>query len=418
MEKQNQHNWNGFQICFLLFMVNLTSANLFSQNGKVVIGDGFIVINSTVASPAALIVNNSSTDAIRHSGSGHIISANEYSKINWVMGEAASGTYTFHFGRSTTDYVPFFFEITAQGTGPTGSLSVASWNSPSNSTPPSGVDLCSSSETDVLDRFWLITPSNYSANPTATVNFSYAAADDPTSIGSDLKAQRWNDALSDCKWEAPLGTWMAGSPSYVQVSGLSNFSPWTLTRGSHPLPIELLFFNAALNESVVNITWATESEINNDYFTIERSADGINFSIIDTVKGAGNSTSELHYARTDKNPLHGISYYRLKQTDFDGNYKFTEMVPVNFKGIEVISLQPNPAVSNITFLMNTSEEMEATYFITDIDGRLVKSERIIISEGVSHLPVDISSLAQGMYIFKLVSDDNMHFTCKHFMKTK
>ena len=86
--------------------------------------------------------------------------------------------------------------------------------------------------------------------------------------------------------------------------------------------IELLFFNAKLeNNTYVDLTWSTASEINNDYFTIERSQNGVYFQEFDIVEGAGNSTHKINYSLIDRDPFDGISYYRLKQTDYDGKFE-------------------------------------------------------------------------------------------------
>ncbi|TAE80628.1 MAG: hypothetical protein EAY81_10345, partial [Bacteroidetes bacterium] len=94
------------------------------------------------------------------------------------------------------------------------------------------------------------------------------------------------------------------------------------------LPVKLIAFNAVLAHKKVNCTWETASEINNDYFTIERSVDGEDFEDVGTIKGRGNSSTNSHYHFTDNNPFEGISYYRLKQTDFDGKYTYSPIQKV------------------------------------------------------------------------------------------
>jgi hypothetical protein len=104
------------------------------------------------------------------------------------------------------------------------------------------------------------------------------------------------------------------------------------------LPIELISFEAKMNTNKqVDIFWATASELNNDFFTIERSADGVNWEIVTTATGAGNSIYRIDYAAYDSRPLSGISYYRLKQTDFDGAFEYSNIVSV-FNGNEAVQL--------------------------------------------------------------------------------
>jgi len=83
------------------------------------------------------------------------------------------------------------------------------------------------------------------------------------------------------------------------------------------LPIELIQFKATKVGAYVQLDWSTATEINNDYFTVERSVDGENFEVILTEKGAGNSSTQKDYRRYDEQPRVGYNYYRLSQTDFN-----------------------------------------------------------------------------------------------------
>lgn len=116
------------------------------------------------------------------------------------------------------------------------------------------------------------------------------------------------------------------------------------------LPVELLYFNAdCASDHEVNIKWATASQTNNDYFAVERSVDGINFEMIDYVKGAGTNTQLLDYSVKDLKPSSGINYYRLNQIDFNGEHQYSNIVEVSclLNDDEFISY-PNPASERIT----------------------------------------------------------------------
>ena len=119
-----------------------------------------------------------------------------------------------------------------------------------------------------------------------------------------------------------------------------NFNP--LKEDHDPLPVSLLSFDAIRDGENVKITWATATEINNDYFTVEKSRDAINFERVEIVGGAGNSNQILHYSCNDNNPLPGISYYRLKQTDFDGKFSYSKIVAVVFGDSYSTNVYPNP----------------------------------------------------------------------------
>lgn len=174
-----------------------------------------------------------------------------------------------------------------------------------------------------------------------------------------------------------------------------------------PLPIELLNFDLEVFDNKVQLNWQTASEINNDFFTIERSIDGINWEAVNEVDGAGNSTSLLAYVSLDEKPNFGISYYRLKQTDFDGNFSFSEVRSVNIqilKNQNSLEIYPNPAQNQITI---TGSETELDQLkICDILGVNIIDLTKFTSNNGSKLVIDLSNLNTGMYYIKTKTTTN------------
>ena len=120
-------------------------------------------------------------------------------------------------------------------------------------------------------------------------------------------------------------------PNGYSLIGMTSFSTFTIngSSGSNTaLPVELLFFNATLNGKVVDLTWSTASELNNDYFTVERSVDGFNWENVVQVSGAGTTNQTTNYSDADTRPYNGLSYYRLKQNDLDGEFSYSDIVSV------------------------------------------------------------------------------------------
>jgi hypothetical protein len=154
--------------------------------------------------------------------------------------------------------------------------------------------------------------------------------------------------------------------------------------GVYNLPVELGDFKGKVtDEEKVQLNWMTYSEVNNDFFTVERSADGMNYEEVTRVKGKGNSTSINNYQWMDEKPLPGLSYYRLKQTDFDGTEK-TEgrIVTVNVKGEgSPFSVYPNPS-DGLSFQYSTPAEAgeEFRIIVQDYSGHQVVNE-IMSSKG-------------------------------------
>lgn len=171
-------------------------------------------------------------------------------------------------------------------------------------------------------------------------------------------------------------------------------------RGEQVLPIELRYFSAELIEDYVHIKWSTISELNNDYFTIERSQSGNNWDAIATIDGAGNSTEELNYWEIDSFPLPGVSYYRLVQTDYDGRTSVSRVVSVTREGTanEEFIVFPNPTTGRLSF----STAMEGNYQIFDAYGKIMQ-QGILMNEDL-----DISDLSSGVYIIVIEKGNERH----------
>lgn len=132
---------------------------------------------------------------------------------------------------------------------------------------------------------------------------------------------------------------------------------WHDVLGSNALPVKLLFFTAHVDQQrAVQLVWATSSESNNRYFSIERSADGENFTTIKNVSAAGNSVQKIQYEAIDQSPLVGLAYYRLKQTDFDGHFSYSKIVAVAVASS--FSVYPNPTANGVFFVRLDSNQYE------------------------------------------------------------
>src|SRR5690606_10885203 len=114
--------------------------------------------------------------------------------------------------------------------------------------------------------------------------------------------------------------------------------------------------SGTFSDDGVTLKWVTASEENNDYFTLERSADGVAFTAFEEVDGAGNSTAILRYESVDKSYLPGHTYYRLKQTDFDGKFSYSDIIRVETGPVaREFRIYPNPA-STVVNITKTDED--------------------------------------------------------------
>jgi hypothetical protein len=119
------------------------------------------------------------------------------------------------------------------------------------------------------------------------------------------------------------GSSWGGGPGCI---GFTDFCPYYFNNSM--LPVELVSFYGVRTPKQNVLFWTTFSETNNDYFLVERSEDGQYWEGLTKVEGAGNSTSVIDYTYYDNHPLEGVSYYRLKQTDFDGNFEYSDIVSI------------------------------------------------------------------------------------------
>lgn len=357
-----------------------------------------------------LTLSNASSSAVIRTD-GYIISENTYNsaKVKWYTGENQQA-HIYPFGAVNGEYIPFTFDLTA---GDAGYVTVSTYHTEADNTPLPSVPQMGYNINDVngndnsantVDRFWQINLDGPGA--IATISFT-CTLEEADSI-NDLQAQSWDDTTK--LWGIPSGLQVATINS-VTISGISKFSPWTLL-GEHiktnePLPISLLNFDANKKNALVEVTWITSSETNNDFFTVEKTTDFKHFETVGIKKGAGNSNQTINYNLTDYNPYSGISYYRLKQTDFDGKAEYSNFKYVQF-GTDVLSaleLYPNPASnSDITVDFTAQESGILQLIVRDIYGAEAYKTSFTVIKGRNLLkPDETNSLKAGLYTFSFIS---------------
>ena len=171
-----------------------------------------------------------------------------------------------------------------------------------------------------------------------------------------------------------------------------------------PLPITLTSFTAAPRFNQVALAWETAAEINNDYFTIERSTNGQRFEAIGKVAGAGNSATAQNYSFADKTPMRGTNYYRLAQTDYDGKSETFDVVSVDFKGSVTTTIRPTQVKDMMTLSL---EPMESVGRVTIFNLLGQKMYDAPIQAGTSLMEIDASSFTRGQYFAHVASGQFM-----------
>jgi hypothetical protein len=166
-----------------------------------------------------------------------------------------------------------------------------------------------------------------------------------------------------------------------------------------------MFFTAEAANEVINLNWATAAEINNDFFTIERSIDGSNWEIVDFLTGAGNANYMIEYSFTDANPYQGVSYYRLKQTDFDGKFEYFAPVAVNMTksagSSEIVNVIFNSSSMDVWF---QNEHESTILLVADIHGRIISQQTLNSEDFVQNVKVNFPRNYNGEVVMvRLVS---------------
>lgn len=175
-----------------------------------------------------------------------------------------------------------------------------------------------------------------------------------------------------------------------------------------PLPVELLLFDAKNQGNKVDVSWTTASEFNSDYFIVLRSKEGIDFEQVGQVNAAGTNSTTKEYSLVDMEPYSGISYYRLKQVDYDGKFTLSKLVSVNFKDDQGIAVYPNPANGEFNVSLKTNRGEEVVIVLRDLLGNQFYSKAIVASDTNEIIVVEPSSkIPAGMYMVVATSRNSI-----------
>lgn len=185
------------------------------------------------------------------------------------------------------------------------------------------------------------------------------------------------------------------------------------------LPVELVFFDAKNTKEAVELNWATSMELNNDYFTVERSFDGNRYEAVSKIDGAGDSQEEVNYAFSDENVMReavaNTVYYRLKQTDFDGAFAYSDVVTVeltNRNDLEISNVAMSGNDLTVSYTLPSDNDTEIQIF--DMNGRLVAAGTEFAVAGFNNTILNLNNLNAGIYIVRLTDGRNQ--TVRKFVK--
>lgn len=241
-------------------------------------------------------------------------------------------------------------------------------------------------------------------------------ASNETGTGFTIIKRPHTSAINNTGWIAD-GTCGSNSNTPSRF-GMTNFSFLGVDQGGIGLPIELLNFDGEKAGLSNLLKWSTASERDNDYFTLERSQKGIEFEFLAEIDGAGNSNSTLNYKTYDKFPFQGITYYRLKQTDFNGAFTYSKIIALsnNLDNISMSDVYPNPTVNNFSFDFFSPIKGTLNIKLFDATGKLIFNRLKSINDGNTKVDFDFENYAKGIYNLEVEFEELNYSKIKKVIK--
>ncbi|MBI4648723.1 MAG: fibronectin type III domain-containing protein [Bacteroidia bacterium] len=383
---------------------------LYLTNGKLILGDYDITLENTVTiNQNAVPVTNSFivTNGTNNSTAGKVILNNRVTATN----------HNIPIGPATTDYNPLTFNYT--GTVDNFSYRVEA-----------GIDPGISNTSDFVNRTWFIS-EDVATGTDASITFQWNLAHENSTFDRTTlnvyhhNGSEWQDFTTIANSSLTGSAGGTDPYTYTEIS-ISSFSPFIIGDAvPSPLPIELLSFTGHCNlpspdgeGQGVKLQWLTASETNNDYFTVERCIELESTDIacnvsIGTVNGAGNSNTIKYYEFIDNSPslwegAGGWAYYRLKQTDFDGKYSYSEAIAVscsenNNSNIEIVYISPDIANNIIHLTISSLQDTKIVLKMNNILGQNIVQRQYILKEGLNEINLNTGSFTPGVY-FLVIGD--------------
>ena len=409
----------SFIVIFSIISFVLTSQNYLLNLKEVKI---------TIKNNAALIINQPNANGIVATSNGGIVSEGDLNRVIWKINNN-TGTYTIPFW--DTSRIDLVYQITAAGSS-TGALIASTRATGADNTPlptvaPAVEDLNINGTNGsyyVVDRYWILRKDGWTTEPSATLTFTYrdnAEIASPNTITeSNLSAQLWGqdpyatagtyswvpDAFDIFQgYSTPLGIADATNNKVYNVippaAYKSGLFTWILVDKSHPLPVSLLYFKVYCVGKYVALKWETASEINCDYYLVERSSDGISWEGVAYIQGAGNSNEISTYSWADNYDSNGAAlYYRLTQFDYNGDKEILGIQSIICNAATDESwVTINTDIFNnilINFTATEGEPYEIKVF--NLLGELIYFQSGTVENSIEQFVIPTYGLASSIYV--------------------
>lgn len=349
-------------------------------------------VNGTMTLTNGILYTNSN-DILQFMSGSAVTGASNISHVDGPVTKIGVTSFVFPVGSGNV-YAPISMNAPASNSTYTAEYFPYAYTN--TTTLAAGLDHISNVEHWIFNRV-------SGSNVNVTLSFTTARSGVVNSL-TDLRVAKWDGS----QWlnlgnGGTTGTTAAGT--VVNSSAITTYSPFTLGSSStlNPLPVNLLSFNAKLLDQMVAIKWSTTNEINNDYFTIEKSINGTDWTTLTTVDASESTENVNFYEAIDLSPVAGIQYYRLKQTDLNGQSKYCDKTFINFTSSKPeIVAYPNPCSDFLSVNLNSTEQTDLK--LLNAFGQVVYSET---TSEQNLVKIDLSLLPAGVYVLETMVNNEI-----------
>ena len=369
--------------------------------GHEVILNSNVTLNGNLTFTSGDISTNAYTLTL--SSSSSVSGADDSKHLNGTCAKTTSSTspFTFPVGDGTR-YRPITLTPAASNSN--------TYSVKYNHSPHSDVSISGTSSIDHISPQYHWDINRTSGSDNATISVAWSAS-------STYGTENWNHDISTMLWAYFDGTdWnsIGSTPSGSSVSGSlttssanthwgnENFTLAATTATYPPLPVEIISFEGLCNNNLTQIEFIVASQVNNEFFTVEKSTNLMDWEEVGYIDGGGTTNELITYNWSDEIPINGTKYYRISQTDINGEVKYFNPIAVECEN-EMdfdITLYPNPASDKISIDLNLDYfPSEETYLnIKSIRGEIVKSVPLNLNRGFNSVEIDCHELPKGIYL--------------------
>lgn len=360
--------------------------------------------NLAIPATSTLALTNGNTAVVGGSSSSYVqtladgVSAGGILKVSGL-----STSKTFPVG-SVSNYLPVSLTPAASS-----NFSINTFNGATTNATPTGVAIAD--KTSIVDAIYNINRTSGTGSCNVTLGW------DASLEGSTFTGVADNQIGAAQYISGAYGSFTGvgnNSANTVSLAGVSTFAPFLVGKNA-VLPVSLTSFTAQKQATGVTLKWNTASEQNNSHFDVQRSTDGITFSNIAKVNGAGNSSTSLGYYFTDKTPASGVNYYRLNQVDFNGTATLSKVVSAN-TGFSNSAMQVYAGANSSAINISISAEQASAgqLIVYNMGGQKVFEQALSVNKGNNDLSISMSNANKGVFVVSY--DNGVQVLKKKFVK--